>query len=118
MSLTKNLEVMKKRMDVALLAYIKTNAAKLEAYMKSNAKWQDRTGQARQSLNGSGYKEEDNYVIKLAHGSNVNYGVFLELAHRKKYAIIRPTIQLKSPEVMQGFSGLLDKLEGDINSYL
>ena len=112
MSISKNLEVMKKKADAALLLYTKTSALQLQNNMRRNAPWKDRTGRARQTLTGEGYKSGNDYIIKLSHG--VDYGVFLELAHEKKFAIIHPTIQNNSPEVIKNFEGLLDKLKMNI----
>lgn len=113
MSITNNLETMKKKADAALLLYTKTSALKLQNYMRSNANWTDRTGRARQTLTGTGYKDGNDYVVKLAHG--VSYGVFLELAHEKKYAIVRPTIQTQGNEVIAAFDDLLGKLKTNIH---
>lgn len=115
MSLTDGLETMKKKADAALLLYTKTSALKLQNSMRSNAPWKDRTGRARQTLTGTGYKAEDNsgYIIKLAHG--VNYGVFLELAHEKRFAIIKPTIQAHGPEVLEAFDNLFGKIKTNIH---
>lgn len=113
MSMSENLEVMKKKADAALLLYTKTSALKLQNYMRSNAKWTDRTGRARQTLTGTGYKDNNDYIIKLAHG--VSYGVFLELAHEKKFAIIKPTIQSEGNEVIEAFDNLLGKLKTNIH---
>ena len=83
-------------------------SGELEAHMKINRKWTDRTTRARQGLNAkwSRGETETDWVITLSH--SVSYGVFLELAHEKKYAIIQPTILLKGPEVMKAFNNILE----------
>lgn len=108
MSLTENFNILEKMAELAIAAYAHTNALRLESYMKINAKWENHTGDARRRLNGSCERVEDGYLIRLAHG--VDYGVFLELSHEKKYAITKPTAKLKGPEVIKGLEGLFDKI--------
>ena len=56
-------------------------AEELQATMKQNAPWQDRTGMARQLLSAEYFEESTvttdlNVGVKLSHG--VSYGVFIE----------------------------------------
>lgn len=94
---------------IAMEGYVATNALKLQGYMQQNAKWTDRTGHARQRLKGTYQKQDDSFLIVLSHG--VNYGIFLELAHEKRFAITVPTAKEKGPEIMKEFEGLLDRLK-------
>lgn len=95
--------------QAAISLYVDTAALTLQDYMRAHAPWTNRTGQARQRLTAKGQKVADGWRIMLAHG--VNYGVFLELAHEKRFAIIQPTIQAKGPEVMKGFENLIGRLK-------
>lgn len=64
-----------------------------ESYMRANAPWTDRTGNARAGLRG--IKLVGNSVefsIVLYH--TMPYGFWLEVAHDGKYAIIGPTQRL------------------------
>ena len=104
--LLKNLETMSKRAPVAVKMYASTAAKKLEKDAKQRAPWTDRTGQARQRLNAFVTEISPGIcVITIAHG--VDYGVFLELAHEKRFATIMPTIQRLSPEIMRGLKVLI-----------
>lgn len=76
--------------------------------MKANRTWTDRTGMAKARLSAKVQEVSQGFRIVLAHG--VSYGLWLELANEKKYAIIQPTILAKSNEVMSGFANLLDRL--------
>lgn len=96
------------RAQMAMQMYAETKAKELEAYMKQNRPWTDRTGAAKARLHTSVHKVPEGYQIVLAHG--VDYGIQLELAHEKKYAIIQPTILAKSNDVLKGFSNLLERL--------
>jgi hypothetical protein len=108
--LEKGIELFEGRVDAAIRMYGDTSAKKLESYAKRNRKWTDRTADARNRLKGSVYKVTKGYQLELAHG--VDYGIWLELANEKNYAIIEPTIRLKSPEILRGLNRLFDKLEG------
>lgn len=94
--------------DAAMWMYVQTGATKMQNYTKKNRPWTDRTGAARQRLTGTPMTIPSGYRIRLAHG--VDYGVYLELAHEKKYAIINPTIQSEGPEIVKGFQNLMEKL--------
>lgn len=97
-----------KRAEAAMMMYGSTAATNLEDYMKQNAPWTDRSGQARRTLSAKNSKIPNGIKITLAYG--VNYGASLEMAHEKRYAIIEPTIRLKSADIMKQFAGLLQKM--------
>lgn len=98
------------KVDMAVLGYAETASKIMEADMKENAPWTDRTGAARQRLTGTVERYSNGYRIKLAHG--VEYGAALELAREKRYAIIDPTIRFTGTfVVMPGFAGLLEKIK-------
>lgn len=101
----------KLKRSTAIMLYANSAAQMLQNEMKATAPWQNRTGHARQRLNGKAYKSLDGkeVVIELSHG--VDYGAYLELAHEKKYAVIEPTIRKKSSEVMAGFNNLMNKMK-------
>lgn len=95
--------------DAAVATYAETSALKLQNYAKENRRWTDRTGHARQRLTGTSGKVSEGYKLTLAHG--VDYGIWLELAHEKRFAIIQETIQtVGSNEIMPGFQRLLERL--------
>lgn len=87
-----------KRVKVAVRAVADYMAQKCQAEMRQGAPWQDRTGNARTGLfSVVDEAATDLVTIWLSHGHTVYYGVFLELAHGKKYAVIIPTIQANIP---------------------
>ena len=95
--------------EKAISTLCQTDALMLQSYAQEHRPWTDRTGHARQRLKGTVNKPEKNtWELILAHG--VDYGIWLEFAHERKYAIIQPTIQAKSPEVMDSFENLIDNL--------
>lgn len=100
-----DLEDFKTKAHAALEMYAETEAKSLEGYAKANRPWTDRTGDARKRLTGSVEKNDSGLDIILAHG--VDYGIWLELAHEKRFAIVEPTIRRKSPVVVRGLNRLL-----------
>ena len=89
----------------ALGLYADTVAKKMESHAKSNKPWTDRTGRAKQSLNSSWSWRGDVARVELSHG--VDYGIYLEFCNEKRYAIIKPTIDKISPEVIKGLGKIL-----------
>jgi hypothetical protein len=83
-------------------------APEVEAYMKNNAPWTDRTGNARNGLAARAYESGDEVGIVLYH--QVSYGIWLEVRFSGKYAIIQPTIDVMGPQVMQQYNNLLARI--------
>jgi len=89
-----------KKVHAAILAVAEYIAQKTQAEMRQGAPWEDRTGNARTGLFAVvDDAAKDLVTIWLSHGHTVYYGVFLELAHGKKYAIIMPTIEANLPVI-------------------
>lgn len=75
-------------------------AQKMQDEARRMAPWQDRTGNARSGLFAvAEAAATDLITIYVSHGHTVYYGVFLELAHGAKYAVIMPTIERNLPEI-------------------
>lgn len=107
--LCKNMAAMEKKVGTAVMMYMATQASETEAYMKLNRPWTDRTGMAKTMLNTKVSQPNENTIrLTLAHG--VDYGIWLELAHGKNYAIIGPTLNVKAPEIIEGLQGLISKI--------
>lgn len=106
--LESGLESFMGKSEAAIRMYAETAALKLQNYSRNKAPWTDRTGHARQRLSGTVTKVTNGYKITLAHG--VDHGIWLELAHEKRFAIIQPTILANSNEIMRGFEKLLERL--------
>ena len=103
------LESMGQRADAAVRVFAEQGATKMRSSAQSNAKWTDRSGAARQRLNAYVSAMADGYRITLAHG--VEYGIWLELAHEKRFAIIPQTIDYVGAfEIMPAFERFLERL--------
>lgn len=94
------------RIRAALELYAKTAALKMEADAKQNRPWTDRTGNAKNSIQGGYGWDGDKLVIILS--GNVSYFLHLELGHEKKYAILKPTTEKYTPEVLRGYKRLVE----------
>ena len=70
---------------------------KWKTTQKNNRRWTDRTTNARRGLRGRAYwQDSQNIVTAVMH--SVNYGVWLELAHNKKYAILEESVRANIEE--------------------
>lgn len=109
-TLSKSLDNMAVKLGALVLMYCSTKASELEAKMKMNRPWTDRTGMAKATLSAKVSQPNQNTVrITLAHG--VDYGIWLELAHEKNYAIVAPTIREEGPRVVSDLNNLLSELK-------
>lgn len=102
----------------AILATADFIATKMQDYARQNARWQDRTGNARSGLFAVAVKKERGgggrflaaaertVEIYLSHGSTIEYGKWLELAHGGRYAIIWKAIEKHLPELRRLLDGI------------
>ena len=84
----------------AIGLYADTSSKKMENYAKTNYKWTDQTFKA-----GKWYWNGDKARIEIGHG--VDYGIYLEFCHERRYAIIKPTIDKMSPQIIKGLGNIL-----------
>lgn len=75
----------------AIASVSRKHARKMGRYAKANAKWTDRTGEARKRLFAKVEINGESVIINLSHG--VFYGLFLEIKNQGRFAIIWPTIR-------------------------
>lgn len=102
------LELLDRKMEFALDRYCERAAEGLAGYAKQHRRWKDRTHDARDRLSGRTYKVSKGRRIELAHG--VNYGIWLEMAHERKYAIIEESIEkYGTQQIMPGFQKFIGK---------
>lgn len=70
----------------------------VEEYARTNAPWEDRTGDARAGLKASVEHGGGDVTLTLEH--TVEYGLWLEVIQNGRFATIMPTIETKAPQVM------------------
>lgn len=96
------------RVMVAVRALADYIAAKIQNEARANAPWRDRTGNARTGLFAvADQAARDATEIYLSHGHTIHYGLWLEVAHGQKYAIIMPTLERNIPEIERMLRDLL-----------
>lgn len=84
-------------------------AEEAEAWMKDNAPWTDRTGDARaglsvKALDSPGVLTE----LVFSHDDSLDYPIWLEIANSGKYAIIAPAIDHWGPIFMRDLQRIMN----------
>lgn len=108
-SLNKNLYNFEDKIKFATKMYALTKAEQITSSMKKNRKWVDRTGMAKIRLSTSVVEENNLVRMILSHG--VSYGIWLELANEKNYAIILPTINEEGPHIVNDLQAIFNKIK-------
>lgn len=79
-----------------------STASEAESWMKSNARWTDRSGQARRGLRAEYVRQGDNHTIVFS--TNVPHGPALEFTNGGAFSIVRPAIRRFGLSVMSRLS--------------
>ncbi len=82
----------------AMVAAAGKTAPEAEAWMKENARWTDRTGNARNGL-GADVRVSSNKVAVIMYHS-VPYGIWLEIRWDGRYAVIGPAVERFAPRMV------------------
>jgi type II secretory pathway component PulM len=93
------------RLLTAILDLARFFAAKVEAWARRNARWTDRTGNARSGLTARALPIATGAVIVLF--GTVGYQVFLELANAGRFAIILKALEAHHADVMAALRRLV-----------
>ena len=101
-----NLANIEQRVLQGTRLYAETSGAKLESYAKANAPWQDITGTSRQTISHEVQSSGANQRIILRGGTSGHF-VYLELAHEKRFAIIRPTMDKLGSSIVEGWKSVI-----------
>lgn len=108
-AMVKAMDMAETKLRIALKLLADTASKKMEEWAKENAPWENRTSNARQGLLGEGYWEnEDVLVCAIMH--QVDYGIWLELAMEKKYAILEQAMSQHSGELLAQYKKLVGGL--------
>jgi len=107
--LLKGIEVLDERTDLGVAGVVEYWDSRIEAHMKVNAPWTDRTGNARAGLFAkAGHQRGQRHWIDLGH--RVPYGIWLEVRFAGKYAIVLPSLILFGPKIMKTLDKLFARL--------
>jgi hypothetical protein len=88
-----------RRVYTAIYTICLRRAPEIQNWMRSNAPWTDRTGNARQGLNTQIEGSREEIALLFAHG--VFYGIFLELRNSGHYAVVNPALDHWGPIIWQ-----------------
>jgi hypothetical protein len=91
---------------MGVFSIIQRWAPEIENWMKQNAPWTDRTGNARQTLHTE-IDDVVNTMVKLTLAHGVNYGIFLELCNAGRYAIVNPALDHFAPKIWSDVQRML-----------
>jgi len=105
-----NINALPDKVQKATLAYGQTAAAKLQKEAQLHRPWTDRTAQARQRLRGTVAPLPQGNGVKITLSHGVDYGVYLEYGHERRFAIIDPTIKRYGREIFDGWANMVGKL--------
>lgn len=91
-------DIRRRQVEAATLRVAERMSREIEAWMRQNAPWTDRTGDARRLLQAEVIDVTGRAaMIVLQHG--VSYGQYLEM--RPAYQIIGPALDYWSPRIMR-----------------
>ena len=93
-----NMSAIKQRSMFAAEKVGQNAAACMEGEAKRNAGWTDRTGLARQTI--TGYFGWQGKKLRMGVSGNMEYSVYLELAHEGRFAILWATVQANEQKIM------------------
>jgi hypothetical protein len=77
-------------------------AARMESHARANHPWTDRTGRARNAIQGRA--ETDGAQIKITLTGGVPYSAALETGYGGRYAILGPTVRRFAPEFLRALA--------------
>ena len=107
-NLSGNLNTLGAKTKARMVAVAKYVAPQIQSDMRSNAPWEDQTGNARNGL--FAVTQVSTNVVDIVLYHSVPYGIWLELRWSGKYAIITPSLAKWGPKTMSLLSkALFDK---------
>lgn len=98
-------EQYRQSIEQAIRAIADRRAPEIEAWLKQNAPWTDRTGQARQTLHTE-VREVAHEMIEIILAHGVDYGIYLELRWAGRFAVINPALDIWTPLIWQDVQGI------------
>lgn len=102
----KGLDNVQDRLFEALRIISHSASQQMQAYAQTNARWNNRSGNARQKLKGDAYWQNSK-VLETVIVHQMDYGVWLELAMGRKYAILEEALQSAAPELIRQYKRLV-----------
>jgi hypothetical protein len=107
-TITGNLARLGARLPIVVAGVVERRSDISEAYLKDNAPWTDRTGNARASLRSVAEHTTDQSSITLMHG--MPYGIWLEVKFAGRDGIIIKTLSEMGRGLMDDLQALMRRL--------
>lgn len=104
-AVARNMEIYGEEFKVACKVVTNTVGHLCKNYAQTNARWKDRTGNARQGLFFSSKVTDKEITIILAH--RMEYGFWLELAHQRRYKILEEALEKHVAEFLDALKELI-----------
>lgn len=111
--LIKGVAVMDDRLDRAVAGAVKQRSHAAIAWMRENAPWTDRTGNARSGLDAyTEHQSKVHHTIWLF--GRMPYQIWLEIRFSGRYAIIGPAILDQGTKLMKTLTNIIERLNGGL----
>lgn len=111
--LIKGVAVMDDRLDRAVAGAVLQRSHASIAWMRENAPWTDRTGNARSGLDSyTEHQAKVHHTIWLF--GRMPYQIWLEIRFSGRYAIIGPAILDQGTKLMKTLTNILGRLNGGL----
>lgn len=94
-----------RRIHDAVQALFERYAVEIEAWLKLNAPWTDRTGNLRQSLHA--WVEDMTTKLVLSWDYGLDYGRYLEFSNEGRFAVIAPALDVFWPLIVADLQKIL-----------
>lgn len=107
-----NLKTIDKKIMLYTAAIFRREELIAQAYMKQNAPWTDRTGNARSGLKATSQSDVAQGKFRLILYHSVPYGIWLEIKNQGRYRIIQPSVKHSGEHLMSLFAKMLEKMGG------
>jgi hypothetical protein len=97
------------RLIMGIVMLAQAQSGRIEAHMKANAPWTDRTTNARNGLHSVTRVERlpGRTRIIVESGHSVDYGIYLERANGGRFAIVAPTLDYYGPDLLRQVRALV-----------
>lgn len=108
--LTQGIRELTPRIDAYVGAVVEFQSTRGSAYMRAQARWTDRTGNARAGL-FTVVRHTPMVRHEAVFSHTMSYGFWLEVANDEKYAIIMQSVRVAGREIMVQLRGGLRRIK-------
>lgn len=89
---------------------LEDQAAIIEQRMRDEHTWVNRSGAAEANLRCRLFDDGKAFKLRASHG--VHYGIWLEVAHQGRYAILQPTVRSQWPVALKATAAAVKEMRG------